>query len=155
MRVEIGQTLREFNHLYKDIDALYHETALRLGLSDSAFAVLYIICLIGDGCQQRDICGLACLSKQTIHSSVRKLERDGLLTLSPGRGRDMHLWLTDVGRQVAKERVAPVIQIENSVFQELAPEEREELLRLMGRYRDSLREKLGQLMLPGSEGRRP
>lgn len=37
----------------------------------------YILCVLGDGCLQRDICNLALTSKQTIHSALKKMEKQG------------------------------------------------------------------------------
>ena len=82
-----GPGIREFNRLYKELDDLYHNLALRQGLSDSASIILYALYLLGDGCLQRDICDLSYISKQTINSSIRRLEQDGYLYLQPGRGR--------------------------------------------------------------------
>ena len=39
----------EFNHLYKELDDLYHEAALNTSLSDSAFDILYGFFMLGDG----------------------------------------------------------------------------------------------------------
>ena len=69
--------VQQFNRLYKELDDLYHEIALAMGLSDSAFAVLYMVGTLGDGCLQRDICREAYVSKQTVNSSMRNLERQG------------------------------------------------------------------------------
>ena len=41
----------------------------------------YILCVLGDGCLQRDICNLALTSKQTINSALKKMEKQGLLRL--------------------------------------------------------------------------
>ena len=73
--------VQQFNRLYKELDDLYHEIALAMGLSDSAFAVLYMVGTLGDGCLQRDICREAYVSKQTVNSSMRNLERQGYLYL--------------------------------------------------------------------------
>ena len=54
-----GPGIREFNRLYKELDDLYHNLALRQGLSDSASIILYALYLLGDGCLQRDICDLS------------------------------------------------------------------------------------------------
>ena len=51
--------VNEFNRLYKEMDDLYHDIALKLGLSDSALTIFYAICELGDGCLQKDICGQA------------------------------------------------------------------------------------------------
>ena len=61
--------VQQFNRLYKELDDLYHEIALAMGLSDSAFAVMYVVGTLGDGCLQRDICREAYVSKQTVNSS--------------------------------------------------------------------------------------
>lgn len=45
-----GPGIREFNRLYKELDGLYHNLALRQGLSDSASIILYALYLLGDGC---------------------------------------------------------------------------------------------------------
>lgn len=40
-----GPGIREFNRLYKELDDLYHNLALRQGLSDSASIILYALYL--------------------------------------------------------------------------------------------------------------
>lgn len=65
MENRICEELREFNKIYKEFDDLWHETALHIGLSDSAFDILYSVYCLGDGCLQRDICALSFGRKQT------------------------------------------------------------------------------------------
>ncbi len=86
-----GYELKEFNRVYKEMDDLYHEIALKLGLSDSAFIILYALCEQGNGCLQKDICAQAFVSKQTINSSIRMPEKKEILFLDPGKGRDMDI----------------------------------------------------------------
>ena len=81
MQLHQETEIQKFNRLYKEQDDLYHDIALYAGLSDSACSILYAICVLGDGCLQRDICREAFTSKQTINSSVRNLERKGILYL--------------------------------------------------------------------------
>ena len=50
-----GHESREFNRMYKEVDELYHEVALKSGLSDTSFLVLFSIVELGDGCLQIDI----------------------------------------------------------------------------------------------------
>lgn len=116
MHMGQGPGIREFNRLYKELDDLYHNLALRQGLSDSASIILYALYLLGDGCLQRDICDLSYISKQTINSSIRRLEQDGYLYLQPGRGRDMHICLTPEGRRLVEEKAAPVAAMEERAF---------------------------------------
>lgn len=141
-----GYELKEFNRIYKELDDLYHEIARKLGLSDSAFTILYTLCEQGDGCLQRDICTQAFISKQTINSSIRRLEQKGILFLKPGKGRDMHIYLTETGRQLVQEKIFPVVWMENSVFAGMTPTESAELLRLNRKYLEQFREKAGQFL---------
>ena len=83
----MSSNLREYNRIYKEVNDIYRETAARFGLSNSAFDILYTICEVGDGCLQRDVCDATFIPKQTVHSSIRKLEQEGYLTLSSGKGR--------------------------------------------------------------------
>ncbi len=55
MQPKPGRELKEFNYLYREMDGIYHQLALRAGLPDSAFYILYCIVEFGDGCLQRDI----------------------------------------------------------------------------------------------------
>ena len=64
--IRLRQDTERFNSLYKEMDDIYHDIAFSLGLSDSAFVILYFISILGDGCLQKDICEVAYISKQTI-----------------------------------------------------------------------------------------
>ena len=132
-------TLREFTRLYKEYDSIFHSVALAVGLSDSALTVLYHTQELGDGCLQRDIAASAWVSKQTVHSTIRQLRERGLLSLSPGKGRDMHIHLTPAGRRAVEECVAPLIDAEERALAALSDEEERVLLDLMGKYVETLR----------------
>lgn len=131
--------VQEFNRLYKELDELYHETALKMGMSDSGFAIMYVVCVLGDGCMQRDICREAYVSKQTVNSSIRNLEKNGYLYLEQGSGRDKHIRLTEKGNSFVEERVRPVVEAEDHAFQDMIPEERKEFIRLSGKYVENFR----------------
>jgi len=129
-----SRTLKAFNHIIRETDALYHALSMHAGLSDSAFSILYTICELGDGCLQRDVCHAFAVSKQTINSAIRKLEQDGILTLTSGRGRDRHIHLTEKGHVLVQKKILPVIAAENAVFDNMPEHDREELLRLTAAY---------------------
>lgn len=79
MESKQNRALKEFDSLYKMIDDVYHEIALSMHLTDSAFLILYCLLELGDGCSQKDICKLYSISKQTVNSSVKSLEDKGFL----------------------------------------------------------------------------
>ena len=91
MESKQNRALKEFDSLYKMIDDVYHEIALSMHLTDSAFLILYCLLELGDGCSQKDICKLYSISKQTVNSSVKSLEDKGVLIRKAGVGRDIHL----------------------------------------------------------------
>ena len=87
---------RKYNNLFRLENELYHDIAVKMGLSDSAFGILYWLDDLGDGCLQRDVCVASGLTKQTVNSSVHKLERTGFVELRVEQGRGTHLHLTEL-----------------------------------------------------------
>ena len=140
-----NETLREFNRLNRRIDGLYHEIAVARGLSDSAYGILQAMLVLGEGCTQTAVCRYACLNKQTVNSSVRRMIQDGLIELRQGEGREMRMYLTAQGERVMRERVLPVERAENEVFDEMAVEDQRAILRLVSHYLDSFRRKVDEL----------
>lgn len=139
------EELREYNRVYKETNEIYHSIAKGLGLSDSAFDVFYALYILGDGCQQKDICGYSYTSKQTIHSSIRRLEQEELLEARPGRGREIRIFPTQAGRLLMKEKIAPVVEAENRALLRLPQKERQQFLRLLREYAGNLREEFPDL----------
>ena len=143
--VLISKYLKEYNHIYKEANDIYHEIARKLQLSDSALDIFYTIFEMGDNCLQRDICKASCMPKQTVNSSIRKLQADGYLTLSPGKGRSMHIHLTPSGQKLIQEKLVPLIRIENNAFEDMTVEECEQLIHLNAKYNQVLRSRLSNL----------
>ena len=143
--VLISKYLKEYNHIYKETNDIYHEIARKLQLSDSALDIFYTFFEMGDNCLQRDICKASCMPKQTVNSSIRKLQTDGYLTLSPGKGRSMHIHLTASGQKLIQEKLVPLIRIENDAFEDMTVEECEQLIHLNAKYNQALRSRLSNL----------
>ena len=147
----ISNPLKEFNRIYKKTNEIYHDIALRLGLSDSAFDILYSISELGDGCLQKDICNATCIPKQTIHSSIRQMEKSGYLTLSSGKGRSMHITLTDLGKSLLERTIYPVMQMEGEAFHCMTDEECQQMLALFGKYIQALGDAAKNLSIKSEE----
>ena len=81
----MSDKLVAFNHIYKEYNIIYHDAAMRLGLSNSEFDTLYAICELGDGCKQSDICRTTFIPKQTVNSAIRSLQKKEYLTLASGK----------------------------------------------------------------------
>ena len=145
MTDKVNERIREFKKIDKELNDLYHGLALKIGISDSAFTILYVICELGDGCLQRDICYEAFASKQTVNSSIRKLEQDGYLYLEDGHGQDKHIHLTDQGQTFVENSIYPIIQMENEVLLDFSDQQQSAMLRLSRQYIQGLRNRFSRL----------
>lgn len=147
----LSPEMRHCNRLYKEMEDLYREADRWAGLSDSAFVILYQLLDMGDGCLQRDICSASFRSKQTVNSSIRALEKQGLIRLRPGRGREVHLHLTEKGRMLAEERILPVMEEENQSLAELGADAAR-LIALQQRHLEIFRRRIRALTAGPSDG---
>lgn len=134
MQNQQGKELKEFNRIYREMDGLYHMLALHANLSDSAMFILYALAEMGGGCLQKDIAASYGISRQTINSATKKLRQEGIITLTRGRKRDMHMHLTAAGEQLVREKIFPIMDLENRSFSLMSPEECTTLLRLTEKY---------------------
>lgn len=141
---ELSNELKEFNFLYRKWDGLYHNLAIKAGLSDSAFYILYAITELGDGCLQKDIAEQYSFSRQTINSSIQNLTSNGYLSMTQGNRRDKHIHLTAAGQQLVESKILPVMKMEEAVFSEMTLSESQELLRLTRKYIQLFQEKINQ-----------
>lgn len=142
MANEIKIQLERFNLLTSEIDAAYHDAALKMGLSDSAMLVLYTVCSRDGACLLSDITGMSGVSKQTINSALRKLEAEGIIYLETIGARKKKVCFTDQGKQLADDTVLCLIEIENQIFDSWSEKERELYVELTQRYLDMLKEKI-------------
>lgn len=138
--------LKRYNNLSSEINALYHEAAAAMGISDSVQSILYVICGSDGRCLQSDINKLSGISRQTINSAIRKLEHDGIVFLEQGQGRNTIVCLTDKGKIFAAQKVRPLFEIEDKISDEWTLEEQRAYLQLTEKYRDALKKHLASLL---------
>lgn len=144
---EIGQgvenmhylkTGRQYTYLAGEINALYHEAAVKAGVSDSVQNILYVLCENGEECRQSEISRLTGISRQTINSAIRRLEKDGIVYLKQGKGRNTIVCLTEKGREFSSEKISPLLEAENKIWEEWTADEQQQYLTLTQKYRDAL-----------------
>lgn len=143
MEFYVNEQMQRFNLLTSEIDTAYHDAALKLGMSDSAMLVLYTLCSGGGECMLGDITSGA--SKQTINSALRRLESEGIVYLEAFEGRKKKVYLTEKGRQFARDTVLRVIDIENEIFASWSDEEKRVYVDLTQRYLADFKEKVKEL----------
>lgn len=68
---------KEFYNLLSQVNSVYHDAALKLGLTDSELDILYSLNEHGSGCNQSIFYKETGTTKSTINSAVRKMEQGG------------------------------------------------------------------------------
>ncbi len=134
--------LRHINYLNSELNALYHQASVKIGLSDSACQVLYFLYADGGQCRLQDITLETGLSKQTIHSAICKLQEQGMLSLKHDAGRRKLVCLTPQGQDYTAETVARIFEAEKAAYRDWKEAEIEEHLRLLQKYNDHFKKQI-------------
>ena len=142
MHSGIAAKIKRQNHLISELNSVYHNAALKLGLSDSSMQVIYTICDFGDSCLLSDICYLTRLSKQTINSALRRLERDGWIRLEPETSKSKRVFLTESGKSLADKTALRMMDAENAVFASWTSEDVNRYFELTQRFIRLIKEKI-------------
>lgn len=137
--------MRRLNGLLSETEAAYHEAAVRLGLSDSAMQILYLLADREGSCPLRDVSAQTGISKQTVHSAIRRLADDGVLTVEASGARKKRLRLTPRGERLAERTAARLIAAENRIFAAWRPEEVRQYIALTARYLEDFRREIRTL----------
>ncbi|HBI59981.1 MAG TPA: MarR family transcriptional regulator [Lachnospiraceae bacterium] len=141
----ISREMKRYNYLISEIDSVYHEAAVKFGLSDSAMSILYAICDNGEGCLLHEICFYTGISKQTINSALRKLEREEIVYLEPLNAKSKKVYLTEKGRDLAEKTAFRILQMEDEIFASWKKEDVDKYLELTESYLVHLKEKINGL----------
>lgn len=136
MGQQITGSLATFNQLYKEMDEIYHQYAKQHSLSDTALWLLYSLYESGAAPTQSALCSAWHYPPQTLNSTLKGLERQGMIALKavPGNRKNKYIKPTEKGREALQQMIAPLVCAERETFQALAPQERETLLALTRKY---------------------
>lgn len=140
--IKLNSDMLRFNNLISEISALYHEASVRLGVSDSAMQILYTVCSSESDCIISDVCRMTGISKQTVNSSLRNLEKNGVLYLERCGGRKRIIRLTEKGQQLADKTARKLIEVENKIFAKWSTDDKEQYISLTKKYLETFREEL-------------
>lgn len=136
----IEETYTILNRICKENDEIYHRYASTIGLSDSALWILYAIYDSDNAFSQNELCGLWCYSKQTVNSTVKQLEKNGLLFLERicGTRTSKAVKLTDEGKAFCSKYIVPIIEAEKMALKSMTAEQRETYVLLRKKEHDIL-----------------
>ena len=142
MNINDFDKMRRINYLTNDMEALYHQAAVKLKISDSSLLILYMLHEQGDKCLLSDIYKLTGISKQTINSALRKLEAEEILYLQQYDKRAKQICLTTKGKDYMLQTAAKLYEAECKALQYWAEEEVDLYLQLMEKYNTTLRQQI-------------
>lgn len=148
---EIISLIQEFNQLQKKMDSIYNKLAKSSGISDTAFWIIYTVKNEKETYKQKDLCNMWFYSKQTINSSLKKLEEQNIIQLISvlGNKKDKKVILTEYGKKIAKELIEPVNEIEKKSLENI--KERREFFNLFKKYVETLEKETKKIMKRNEE----
>lgn len=133
---------RSLNIIIGQINGVYHEAAVKMGISDSVLEIFYGILIYGDGCNQSVLYKNSGMGKTTVNSAIRRMEKERLLYLKAGEGRNTRVYLTEAGRELSEKTAGRLMEMEESVVLSWPEEDRRSFVSLMGRYLDQFSGKI-------------
>lgn len=104
MNIHLSKQLLHWNSLYQQLNEIYRQYATQKGISETTLWLLYFLCEQGGSCEQRALCRSLLDPPQTVNSSLKKLEQQGLVSLQlvAGSRKNKEVSLTEAGEQFAK-----------------------------------------------------
>lgn len=134
--------LKVFRETYKDLEGIYDIFPKLCGLSGTEY---WALSMINEGVTtQYGICQRLTLSRQTVNSAFRQLRKKGLIRLEAmdDNLRVKQVYLTESGKALIEKEISHMHELEGEVWQMLEEDEKEELIRLLCKYKTLLSQKL-------------
>ena len=145
MDKQYNEQIQRINCLVSEIDGLYHQISLKLGLSDSESRVLYTLYVNEGMCPISEIYKQSGIRKQTVNSALRKLEAEDIVFLEQIDGRAKLVKFTDKGREYAKNTIAKLVEIECNAYKCWNEKEIQKYLELSQKFEQALRDELRKI----------
>ncbi len=143
MKNNSSKRMLEFNEVMKENNDLYSNLAKKFKMSDCMLWILYILREENKVLTQSDICNMMCIPKQTVNSSLKKMEAEGyieLLNINDKRSKQVSL--TEKGLDLANNTVDIIISKENNALSKMDEKEQELLINLLRKFNDLLKDSL-------------
>ena len=141
MKNNSSKRMLEFNEVMKENNDLYSNLAKKFKMSDCMLWILYILREENKVLTQSDICNMMCIPKQTVNSSLKKMEAEGyieLLNINDKRSKQVSL--TEKGLDLANNTVDIIISKENNALSKMYEKEQELLINLLRKFNDLLKD---------------
>ena len=141
MSKHLSKKMLELNEIMKETDDLYRNLAKKFKMSDCMIWILYILREDDRSVTQSEICNMMYMPKQTVNSSLKKMEAEGYIELlSINDKRSKQVCLTEKGVDLANNTVDIIISKENNALSKMDKEEQALFINLFKKYKDLLKE---------------
>ena len=140
MTLQVSEKVQQLNGMLCEMDSIYQTLLSAKNISDGEFVVLNAILSLGEGCLQKDIAENSYMSKKTINSTIKKLEKEGYIKLKAGKYPNMHIYLTKRGLDHIKNNVLPIVDVENRVLNSMPEMDFDRLVSGYSKYITSFKE---------------
>ena len=142
---QLIKQVQNINCLVSEIDCLYHQISLKLGLSDSKSRILYTLYINGNACPISKIYKQSGIKKQTVNSALRKLEMEEIVALEQIDGRAKLVKFTDKGREYAKNTIAKLVDKELNAYKCFDEDQIKQYLALNEKFMNALKNELDNM----------
>jgi len=133
---------KSLNNHFNEIGNLYHELCVKIGISDSESIILYVLNDSEEPLTQSDICHYTGISKQTLNSTIKKYVEEGILELDDSGKKSKTITVTKRGQTLIKEKIIPIVELEDRVYSKWSKEEVETYLALTAKFKNQLAEEV-------------
>ena len=146
MKNNPSNRMLELNEIMKETDDLYRNLARKFKISDCMMWILYILREDDRVVTQSDICNMMYMPKQTVNSSLKKMEAEGYIELlNVNDKRSKQVCLTEKGINLANNTVDIVISKENNALSKMDGKEQELLINLFRKFKDLLKDNFTEI----------
>lgn len=121
------------NHVARQFARALYQEISPLGVVPGQFAQLLTL-YEQDGLTQQELCDLVQIEQPTMANTLRRMERDGLITREPhpSDGRKQVISLTGKARELEPKLVAAAQRINAAAVEHLPSEDRQRLMDMLG-----------------------
>lgn len=149
--MELSDFITQTEQCRKEQDALYHQLAVRFGLTDTTMLVLYLVSEAPS--TQQELCRRSFYAKQTIHSALATLIRQGYARLEPvpGGRKQKRILLTEQGQALSRRTTDLLHQAELQAYGSVGERRLEEYLTTTEAITAALRKELGNIISQGDQ----
>ncbi len=137
-----AKTLAAFREATMELDNLYSRFPKSCGLSEAEY---WSLLLIYEGIvTQSRISEQLFLSRQTLNSAFKQLQKKGLICLEPYQDnlRSKRAFLTEAGKAFVEENVLRMHRVEERAWQHMSQEDQAVLTALIRKFSSCIRKEL-------------